>query len=86
MPAARRPCAYKTVTVLFCDVTDSTVLGDALSDLAEVLGGAGRAEDAEALGQALERYEWKKNLAMVAQVRSRLDPLRGAAPPARSSS
>jgi tetratricopeptide (TPR) repeat protein len=51
--------------------------GDALCDLAEVLAVAGRADQAaEALEQALERYERKKNLAMVAQVRPRLEELR----------
>jgi tetratricopeptide (TPR) repeat protein len=55
--------------------------GDALCDLAEVLAAAGRTEEAaEALEQALERYERKKNLAMVAQVRPQLEALRGAAP------
>jgi hypothetical protein len=38
---------------------------------------AGRTEEAvDALGQALDRYEGKKNLAMVAQVRPRLEALR----------
>ncbi len=51
--------------------------GDALCDLAEVLAAAGRTgEAADALEQALERYERKKNLAMVAQVRPRLEELR----------
>ena len=51
--------------------------GDALCDLAEVLAAAGRnKEAADALEQALERYERKKNLAMVAQVRPRLEKLR----------
>jgi tetratricopeptide (TPR) repeat protein len=51
--------------------------GDAYCDLAEVLAAAGRADEAaEALEQALERYERKKNLAMVAQVRPRLEALR----------
>jgi ATP/maltotriose-dependent transcriptional regulator MalT len=50
--------------------------GAAYCDLAEVLAAAGRAnEAAEALEQALERYERKKNLAMVAQVRPKLDSL-----------
>ena len=54
--------------------------GDALCDLAEVLAAAGRTEEAaEALEQALERYERKKNLAMAAQVRSRLEALREGA-------
>jgi tetratricopeptide (TPR) repeat protein len=50
--------------------------GDALCDLAEVLAAAGRTEEAaEALKQALERYERKKNLAMVAQVRPKVESL-----------
>ena len=55
--------------------------GDALCDLAEVLAAAGRSDEAAAaLEQALERYERKKNLAMIAQVHRRLDALRKAAP------
>jgi class 3 adenylate cyclase len=51
--------------------------GDALCDLAEVLVAAGRTEEAAAaLERALERYEQKKNLAMVAEVRPRLVALR----------
>jgi tetratricopeptide (TPR) repeat protein len=51
--------------------------GDALSDLAEVLAAAGRTDEAaDALEQALERYERKKNLAMVAQVKPKLEELR----------
>jgi hypothetical protein len=47
--------------------------GDALCDLAEVLHAAGRTDEATTtLEQALDRYERKKNLAMVAQVRDRL--------------
>jgi tetratricopeptide (TPR) repeat protein len=47
--------------------------GDALYDLAEVIGKAGRPNEARAiLEQAAERYERKQNLAMVAQVRQRL--------------
>ena len=54
--------------------------GDAFCDLAQVLAAAGRIEEAtEALEQALERYERKKNLAMVAQVRPRLEKLRSLA-------
>jgi hypothetical protein len=46
-----------------------------------VLAAAGRsAEAAAALGQALARYKRKKNLAMVAQVRPKLEELRKAAP------
>jgi tetratricopeptide (TPR) repeat protein len=52
---------------------------DAFCDLAEVLASAGRTnEAAEALERALDRYERKKNLAMVAQVRPRLEKLRAA--------
>jgi class 3 adenylate cyclase len=52
---------------------------NALHDLAEVLAAAGRNNEATAaLEQALERYEQKKNLAMVAQVRQKLDALRQA--------
>jgi class 3 adenylate cyclase/tetratricopeptide (TPR) repeat protein len=51
--------------------------GAALCDLGEVLAAAGRTDEAvEALEQALERYERKKNLAMVAQVKPRLEALR----------
>jgi class 3 adenylate cyclase/tetratricopeptide (TPR) repeat protein len=54
--------------------------GDAFCDLAEVLTAAGRIDDAvAALEQALERYERKKNLAMVAQVQPRLEALRDPA-------
>jgi tetratricopeptide (TPR) repeat protein len=53
--------------------------GDALCDLAQVLAAAGRSDEAaDALEQALGRYERKENLAMVAQVRDRLGALRGA--------
>jgi tetratricopeptide (TPR) repeat protein len=55
--------------------------GDAFCDLAEVLTAAGRTDEAvEALEQALDRYERKKNLAMVAQVRPQLEALREEAP------
>jgi class 3 adenylate cyclase/tetratricopeptide (TPR) repeat protein len=55
--------------------------GGALCDLAEVLAAAGRSDEAaEALEQALARYERKKNLAMVAQVRPQLEELRAGAP------
>jgi tetratricopeptide (TPR) repeat protein len=48
--------------------------GDALCDLAEVLRSAGQPKEAAAtLKQAIERYERKRNLAMVAQVRKRLE-------------
>ncbi len=54
--------------------------GDAWWDLADVLLTAGKTPEAvDALEQALDRYERKKNLAMAAQVRSRLDSLRVAA-------
>jgi class 3 adenylate cyclase/tetratricopeptide (TPR) repeat protein len=50
--------------------------GDALCDLAEVLQAAGRTDQAaKTLEQALECYERKKNLAMIAQVRARLNEL-----------
>jgi len=53
--------------------------GDALCDLAEVLAAAGRTDEAaETLEQALERYERKKNLAMLAQMRPQLEALRGS--------
>ena len=46
-----------------------------------MLAAAGRIDEAaEALDQALERYERKKNLAMVAQVRPKLDALRQKMP------
>jgi tetratricopeptide (TPR) repeat protein len=51
--------------------------GDAYGDLADVLTAAGRTDEAaEALEQALDRYERKKNLAMVAQVKPKLEALR----------
>jgi len=60
--------------------------GDALCDLAEVLHAAGRInEAAEVVDQALARYEHKENLAMVAQVRLRLEELRAGATDARRS-
>ncbi|HZU14753.1 MAG TPA: adenylate/guanylate cyclase domain-containing protein [Chloroflexota bacterium] len=50
--------------------------GDALYTLAEVLEKAGRPDEAVcALEQSLERYERKRNLAMVKQVRDRLAPV-----------
>ena len=55
--------------------------GDAFCDLAEVLAAAGRTDEAaEALEQALDRYERKKNLAMVAQVQPKLEALRQKMP------
>ena len=51
--------------------------GDALCDLGEVLVVASRTDEAAlALEQGLERYERKKNLAMVAQVTPKLEELR----------
>ena len=50
--------------------------GEALSDLAEVLQAAGRRDEAaEALIQALDRYERKRNLVQAAFVRERLAAL-----------
>jgi tetratricopeptide (TPR) repeat protein len=55
--------------------------GDALCDLAAVLAAAGRGDEAVVtLEQALERYERKKNLAMVSQVQRQLEAIRKAAP------
>jgi class 3 adenylate cyclase/tetratricopeptide (TPR) repeat protein len=55
----------------------------ALYDLAEVLSGAGRADEAVAsLVQALHCYERKKNLAAAEHVRQRVAELRGEAQPA----
>jgi class 3 adenylate cyclase/tetratricopeptide (TPR) repeat protein len=54
--------------------------GEAWHDLAEVLAAAGRRDEAvRGLEQALDRFERKKNLAMVDQVRPRLAALRGTA-------
>jgi len=56
---------------------------EARCNLTEILVATGRAEDAaDALEEALERYERKRNLAMVAQVRARLEALREEALPA----
>jgi hypothetical protein len=50
--------------------------GDALSDLAGVLAASGRSgEAATALEQALQRYERKRNLALVEQTRLSLESL-----------
>ena len=50
--------------------------GDALCDLAEVLAAGGRSDEAAAaLSEACDRYERKRNLAMVRQVRERLAEL-----------
>ena len=67
-----------SAAVAIIDQTDGlNFQGEALCDLADVLATAGRSEEAAAaLEQALERYERKKNLAMVAQVRPRLEELR----------
>jgi class 3 adenylate cyclase/tetratricopeptide (TPR) repeat protein len=55
--------------------------GNAWCDLAEVLASADRSDEAAAaLEQALERYERKKNLAMVKQVRLRLAALGSGVP------
>jgi class 3 adenylate cyclase/tetratricopeptide (TPR) repeat protein len=55
--------------------------GDALCDLAEVLQAAGRTDEAiVTFEHALQRYERKKNLAMVAQVRARLSELASVSP------
>ena len=55
--------------------------GDAYRDLADVFAAAGRTDEAtEALEQALDRYERKKNLAMVAQVQPKLEALRQRTP------
>jgi tetratricopeptide (TPR) repeat protein len=60
--------------VAIAERTDAlTWHGDALCDLAEVLQNGGRSQEAAAaLGQALELYERKRNLAMADQVRKRL--------------
>jgi hypothetical protein len=51
------------------------------ADLAEVLSLAGRSEEAaEALEQALERYERKGNLVMAQRAQMRLAELQDAAP------
>jgi tetratricopeptide (TPR) repeat protein len=53
----------------------------AYADLGEVLSLAGRHEEAaEALEQALVRYERKENLVMAGRVRARLEALREGAP------
>ena len=64
--------------VAICDETDMLdAQGDAYADLAEVLLLAGRAEEAaEALEQALARYERKGNVVMAARTRDRLEALR----------
>jgi hypothetical protein len=62
--------------VALIDRTDASISGDALSDLGEVLAGAGRTDEAVSVfGQALERYELKRNLAAAGHVRSRIETL-----------
>jgi cytochrome c-type biogenesis protein CcmH/NrfG len=57
-----------------------TFQGDAWWDLAEVLLAGSKTGDAiDAFHQALERYGRKKNLAMVAQVKRRLEAVRATA-------
>ena len=65
--------------VAICDGTEMLdAQGDVYADLAEVLALAGRPEDAaEALEQALARYERKGNVVMAARTRDRLERLRG---------
>jgi len=64
--------------IVISNMTDAlNAQGDAFCDLGEVLAAAGRSDEAAAvLAQALERYERKKNLAMVAQVKPKLEALR----------
>jgi class 3 adenylate cyclase/tetratricopeptide (TPR) repeat protein len=64
--------------VVIVERTDSlNWQGEVLCDLAQVLEAAGRpTEAAQALDQALDRYQRKQNLAMVSQVRPRLKRLR----------
>jgi tetratricopeptide (TPR) repeat protein len=66
--------------VAIAEQTDSpSAQGDGHRTLAEVLAAAGRRDDAIAeLEHALERYGRKNNVAMVAQVRPRLEQLRKA--------
>ncbi len=68
--AAAEELAREAVEIV--DGTDSlNSQAEARFDLAEVLAAAGRTDEAAgALEQALERFERKKNLAMVAQVRA----------------
>src|SRR5262249_9037720 len=63
--------------VALIDRTDAlNCQGAALADLGEVLAGAGRVEEAAAaFGEALDRYELKRNVAAATQVRSRLETL-----------
>ena len=59
--------------VALTDLTDAVNMqGAALEDLAEVLAAAGLVEDADAtLGEALGRYERKRNLAAAGRVKAR---------------
>jgi tetratricopeptide (TPR) repeat protein len=61
----------------YLERTDSLAFqGGALRDLAEVLLAAGRAEEAaDALGQALDRYERKRVLPLARRIRERLTTL-----------
>jgi tetratricopeptide (TPR) repeat protein len=61
-----------------CEPTDAlNWQGETFRDQYEVLAAAGRTDEAaEALEQALDRYERKKNLAMVARVKPKLEELR----------
>lgn len=67
--------------VAYSELSDAlTQHGDALWDLGEVLAAAGKRDEAiAALEEALEKYERKRNLAMVAQVEPRLAELRSSA-------
>ena len=72
--------------VALIDRTDAlNFQGAALSDLGEVLAGAERFDEAAAaFGEALDRYELKRNVAAATQVRSRVETLsrgRSAASP-----
>jgi tetratricopeptide (TPR) repeat protein len=73
--------------VAIAELTDGlNFQGGALSDLGEVLVAAGRTDEAAAaVEQALERYERKKNLAMVARARARLAELQASFAPAESA-
>ena len=68
--------------VSICEETDMlNVQGNVFADLAEVLSLAGRSEEAaEALEQALERYERKGNLVMGQRAQMRPAELQDAAP------
>jgi tetratricopeptide (TPR) repeat protein len=71
-PTEAERLAHEAIAI--AERTDALNLqGDALCDLADVLAAAGRVDEAgAAFEQALERYERKKNLAMVAQVHQHL--------------